>query len=169
MSNCEVKVKRSDEEELFHSDTFLGDEFLDEMYHWKYIKKKKVNGKWRYYYNKGQLKDDLGFDELKTYNKAKSTYENAAQKRSDTKQAVDDFERRSRNYSYKEYDYDKAHDLYRSAIYWKETAAKRGQEYMSARTSLKKTPVGKLVMAKETIGRGAKAVARFGKKLFKIH
>ena len=22
----------------------------DELYHWKYIKKKKVNGKWRYYY-----------------------------------------------------------------------------------------------------------------------
>jgi hypothetical protein len=55
MSNCEVKVKRSDEEELFHSDTFLGDEFSDEMYHWKYIKKKKVNGKWRYYYDTTEL------------------------------------------------------------------------------------------------------------------
>lgn len=27
-------------------------EFSDELYHWKYIKKKKVNGKWRYYYDK---------------------------------------------------------------------------------------------------------------------
>lgn len=55
MNNCEVKVKRSDKEELFHSDTFLGDEFSDEMYHWKYIKKKKVNGKWRYYYDNSEL------------------------------------------------------------------------------------------------------------------
>lgn len=35
-----------------HSDSFLGTEFSDELYHWKYIKKKKINGKWRYYYDK---------------------------------------------------------------------------------------------------------------------
>jgi hypothetical protein len=29
----------------------------DELYHWKYIKRKRVNGKWRYYYD---IKDALG-------------------------------------------------------------------------------------------------------------
>ena len=50
----EVKVKRSDNQ-LVHSDTFLGDEFSDELYHWKYISKKKVDGKWRYYYDTSEL------------------------------------------------------------------------------------------------------------------
>ena len=40
----------------------------DELYHWKYIKKKKVNGKWRYYYD---IKDALGYDERDSYKKAK--------------------------------------------------------------------------------------------------
>lgn len=53
----EVRVKRTDK--LFHSDTFLGEEFSDELYHWKYIKReKRPNGKWRYYYDKKQLKQD---------------------------------------------------------------------------------------------------------------
>lgn len=58
MGQCEIVIKRTqeiDDESLFHSDTFLGDEFSDEMYHWKYIKKKKVNGKWRYYYDTTEL------------------------------------------------------------------------------------------------------------------
>lgn len=55
MGNCEIKVKRSGEEELFHSDTFLGDEFSDEMYHWKYIKRERKNGKWVYYYDTTEL------------------------------------------------------------------------------------------------------------------
>ena len=55
MGNCEIKVKRSCDE-LYHSDTFLGNEFDDEMYHYKYIKKYKVNGKWRYYYDTRELR-----------------------------------------------------------------------------------------------------------------
>lgn len=34
----------------------------DELKHWKYIKKKKINGKWRYYYDKSELdKYDKGY------------------------------------------------------------------------------------------------------------
>lgn len=45
----------------------------NELYHWKYVKKKKVNGKWRYYYDetgKGKIKkgfsvaDKLGKHQL---------------------------------------------------------------------------------------------------------
>lgn len=142
-------------------------ETSDDIQHWKYIKKVKKDGKWRYYYDKEQLKDDLGVDELKVYNDAKGKYEIAADYRSDTKHKVDEFERQSRNYSYKEYDYKKAHELYRDAIYWKERVEERGREYMSARSALKRTPIGKLVMAKEKIGRGAEAVAGLFKRLTK--
>ena len=48
----------------------------DYLCHWKYIKKVKKNGKWRYYYD---VKDALGFDErhnaagaIRRYEKAKS-------------------------------------------------------------------------------------------------
>lgn len=38
----------------------------DELKHWKYIKKKKVNGKWRYYYDESELdKFDKGAVEVK--------------------------------------------------------------------------------------------------------
>lgn len=54
------RVKRiNNDDELFHSDLFLGSEFSDELYHWKYVKKKKVNGKWRYYYDAESLKKDV--------------------------------------------------------------------------------------------------------------
>lgn len=33
----------------------------NELYHWKYTRKERVNGKWRYYYD--DIKDELGFDE----------------------------------------------------------------------------------------------------------
>ena len=49
-----------------------------ELMHWKYIKKKKLpNGKWRYYYDVAQLKDDLGFDELDRMKKATTDLDTA--------------------------------------------------------------------------------------------
>lgn len=49
-------------------------QYPDELYHWKYIKKKKVNGKWRYYYD---VKDALGYDERKEAAQAVYDYERA--------------------------------------------------------------------------------------------
>lgn len=37
-------------DELRHSDTYLGETYNDGLYHYKYISKKKINGEWRYYY-----------------------------------------------------------------------------------------------------------------------
>lgn len=54
MGQCEVQVKRSNDE-LFHSDSFLGEEFSDELQHYKYIKREKKNGKWVYYYDTKEL------------------------------------------------------------------------------------------------------------------
>lgn len=75
MGNCEVVINRSHEvndEALFHSDTFLGEEFDDEMCHWKYVKRvKKPNGKYRYYYDREQVKEDLGVNAKEEYESAK--------------------------------------------------------------------------------------------------
>jgi chaperonin cofactor prefoldin len=49
--------------ELFHSDTYLGQDFSDGIRHFKYIKREKLpNGKWRYYYSHAE------------YNTAKSAH-----------------------------------------------------------------------------------------------
>lgn len=37
--------------ELYHTDIYLGQDFSDGIKHWKYVKRVKVNGKWRYYYD----------------------------------------------------------------------------------------------------------------------
>ena len=50
-----VIVKRK--QELIHSDVYLGEEHDDGLMHWKYIKREKVNGKWRYYYTDTGVKD----------------------------------------------------------------------------------------------------------------
>lgn len=44
---------------LYHSDTYLGNDYTDGIKHWKYIKREKRNGRWIYYY-----KDDK-YDKLR--------------------------------------------------------------------------------------------------------
>ena len=58
--------------ELFHSDTYLGNEFEDELYHWKYIERIKTSKGWKYIYNKAKkaVNNALGADERKAYEKA---------------------------------------------------------------------------------------------------
>lgn len=46
----------------------------EDIEHFKYIKKKKVNGKWRYYYD---IKDAIGYDERKEAAQAVYEYERA--------------------------------------------------------------------------------------------
>lgn len=42
-------------EYLMHGETNVTD---DELMHWKYVKKEKINGKWRYWYDWGSVKND---------------------------------------------------------------------------------------------------------------
>lgn len=39
------------ENELYHSEIYLGKDFSDGIRHWKYVKRVKKNGKWVYYYD----------------------------------------------------------------------------------------------------------------------
>lgn len=63
----------TNKEELFHSDTYLGQDFSDGIKHFKYIKREKVNGKWRYYYKDAAL-DKI--ESRKNYNLAALREEN---------------------------------------------------------------------------------------------
>ena len=55
--------------ELFHSDTYLGKDYSDGMRHFKYIKREKVNGKWRYIYSPDEYNNAQ-----KNYNTAKNNF-----------------------------------------------------------------------------------------------
>ena len=123
----------------------------NELKHWKYVKRERVNGKWRYHYDVDQLKDDVGVDELKSYKSAKNKYEIAQEKYNDANHVSTEFERASRNLDNNKYDYKTSHRLYQDARIKREAMEKRGKEYMSARTELMKTPIGKVVVAKETV------------------
>ena len=59
--------------ELYHTDIYLGQDFSDGIKHWKYVKRVKVNGKWRYYYDDAE------------YTNAKNAVKSA------NKQYVDDY------------------------------------------------------------------------------
>ena len=56
---------------LMHSDTYLGEDYTSpNLMHWKYIKKERVNGSWRYYYQ-----DDLEALKKKETLKAINNYD----------------------------------------------------------------------------------------------
>lgn len=53
----------------------------NELYHWKYIKREKVGGKWKYYYDTGSLKKDAkNFVKDPVGTKAKAQYRKTQQK-----------------------------------------------------------------------------------------
>lgn len=61
-------------EELYHSDTYLGETYNDGLYHFKYVHKEKgPDGKWRYYYYKKESKDTAAIYE-KVKGNPKSKY-----------------------------------------------------------------------------------------------
>ncbi len=49
-NNTQYGVNKNNSDVLFHSNHYLGVDYSDGIKHWKYIKKEKKNGKWRYYY-----------------------------------------------------------------------------------------------------------------------
>lgn len=59
--------------ELYHSNTYLGQDYSDGIKHFKYISKKMVNGKWQYIYAHKTGKNTYSFYN-KTKGKAGSKY-----------------------------------------------------------------------------------------------
>lgn len=65
------EVSQLNRDELMHTAVYHGNEFSDELYHWKYIDKYKNKlGKWVYVYKK-KIKDALGYDERDRMNEAR--------------------------------------------------------------------------------------------------
>ena len=55
-ANTYKNMNKNLNNELYHSDVYLGKDFSDGIKHWKYIKREKVNGRWRYYYTNAKDK-----------------------------------------------------------------------------------------------------------------
>lgn len=109
----------------------------DELKHWKYIKKVKKNGKWRYYYD---IKDALGYDERDAFYKTAAEYFRADDKANKLEKANET-----------------SNDAAQARIY----ADEKRDEAAKAREAFRRTPLGlmKMIEVKSTIAyRRGKAI-----------
>ena len=63
----------SNENGLYHSDTYLGEDFTDGIKHWKYIRKERKNGRWVYYYDESEMNKEKEFVQKLKYDAMKKT------------------------------------------------------------------------------------------------
>ncbi len=164
-----------------------------DLQHWKYIKREKVNGKWRYYYNedsskkkglKEVVKDKLGYDEKERWeeadnkvmkehsdaNRALDSYHGYQQYLGDKyyrSPFIDPYTGKLKEAAQKAYDEEAEKLKELKAILDKEDkeAQQSGYDYHKALDEFYKTPLGKLEQAKNTIQAGKKAVTNLLEKL----
>ena len=140
----------------------------DELQHWKYVKKYKKNGKWRYVYNVGttgdqingkmmspyreytKFQDVLGFDERDAAGIAEVNYRRA----DDNARAYN----HSQTTNSKYYNQAKSDALYKQAKVSGKIASKAVERY-------NKTPLGKLDKAARVVDKGREKVANALSKL----
>lgn len=115
----------------------------DELTHWKYVKKKKVNGKWRYYYD---VKDALGYDERANAAASIREYNKATQNLKDYKAIRDDPTRQ------KWYDFNREDEL-------ADERGRRGDIAKRAIAKYYKTPLGRLDRIDDVIDTGRNIIA----------
>ena len=129
----------------------------DQLMHWKYIKREKVNGKWRYYY-------DTGKKEKIAAGNAKSKVRDAAQNASFHKKRYDEVKSKvdSGEFFDKDHGNDSIVEPYRNAY------LKSLQGYENAKVQAKKaqqiyakTPLSKIENAKAKVDAGKKSAAKF--------
>lgn len=140
-------MRQSKNNFLIHSDGSA------ELYHWKYIDKKMVNGKWRYTYEKtkapgvkNKIIDALGYDE-------KAAYDNA--------QMLSDYHKQV-NSSLKDYGSDIA-DIHQNQELQKDAERIRDK----ALHDYKKTPLYLARQAREAIQNGKNVINSFLKRTFR--
>lgn len=66
------------ENNISYSEQYLGTEATNDIYHFKYIKKEKKNGKWRYYYDKDVLSKEIKKKFDSVYNDPNNIYDVSA-------------------------------------------------------------------------------------------
>lgn len=123
----------------------------DELKHWKYIKKKKVNGKWRYYYD---VKDALGYDERARAANAVYKYNKNSHNANAYNKIQGDPTRE------KWYDQKKSDQMYR-------VAQNSGKMASYAMNKYYKTPLGKLDRLDDKLDSGRNAVSNLLEKMAK--
>ena len=131
----------------------------DELMHWKYIKRERVNGKWRYYYD---YKDMLGYDEKARYDQAGSNYINTAKKYVDAKQALnnknDGEVRLKKNAAGHFMPADVVSGRFRIAA---ADFAAAGKKYVQAEEDYMKTPLYKINKLQDKINKGRRKVSNW--------
>lgn len=115
----------------------------DGLMHWKYIKKVKKNGKWRYYYD---VKDALGYDERAALGEATRQY-NRAKANSEGYRQIQGDPTREKWYNSK-----KADSLDRDTV-------ARGRIMGNAKRKYDKTVLGRIDRMDDVIDRGRDVVA----------
>lgn len=115
----------------------------DELMHWKYIKRVRKNGKWRYYYD---TKSALGITQRNRANARANEY-NRYQKNLEGYRKL-----QGTSGQVKWYSSEKERDLTRRTAIKGKLAAQAYSDYM-------KTPLGKLERVSDNIKKGRKKVA----------
>lgn len=125
----------------------------DSLQHWKYLKKKRVNGKWRYWYDaeslKNDVKDKLGVDERERAKQASKTKNTAYLRKWAAKSNLDSFVEGKKKYPDNQHTFNKTEETKRyDAVKKEEQNFKTAEkEYDKAVAEYLKTPIGKLESA----------------------
>ena len=124
-ANMYKNINKKINNELYHSDVYLGKDFSDGIKHFKYIKREKVNGRWRYYYKNDKL-DQLGrekkdaMDMLREENKLRgygdNTYGNSKDKSKSYNHIVNNGFHKSMAYASEEYKDRKRRERYNGYV-----------------------------------------------------
>lgn len=140
--------------------------------HWKYIKREKVNGKWRYYYAedtlKNAIKDRLGYDERDRMRQAYAERERL----DDQYDKMQDHKLQWMEKAKVGFGEEGREEYVKGLIDWGNELTEQqnkviaaGKKYTEAKSDFKKTPLGALTTLKETVETGMWEVENFLKKL----
>lgn len=132
------------------------------LMHWKYIKKERVNGKWRYYYDLGR-KTDSNDHLVKSY----SGFEDwlGLDERDRVEQQKKLYNQDMANYNKFQKEFEPGVDDPSFGDEILNKAAARGKEVVEAQANFMKTPLGRLQQAKEDIKKAANTVSKALNKL----
>ena len=150
-----------DKNELYHSERYLGQEFSDELYHWKYLSRKRKNGRWVYTYkNQDYAKAKSKLDKANNDN-TRATLNYAIAKANVDKNLGNwskNVEGKIPDYALKSYT---ERSLIRDASFKKYKEA--GKNFVNAKSNYLKTSIKTL--PSRIIGNGAAAVANMVSKI----
>ena len=158
---------------MFKERCYYGNRFINSNYleHWRYIKKTRVNGKWRYYYDRDQMRKDLGYDAKEKMLERRFKEAEAKTKRDAAMSIASDAYKKTSGTRKGRFETIASKAIYDNTV---KAALKYDQEYREAKEIAKvytekyeKTPIGRIDKASRTFKKGVKKVSKFLSKIFK--